>query len=150
MSTNTKLEQKAREGAVHLLHKIKMFPKEQISDYPYLVGLKMELMDLDKDQMENLINFVTVEFKQPMEEFAGNCRKILVEYEELEGNPISQLHLKFRIKKTIDILEDVLKEFDNKKDLIESLEDKENKTPEEITILETLKKEDNELDSVQE
>lgn len=143
MSINTRLEQKAREGAVHLLHKIKMFPKEDLANYPYLVGIRMELMDLDKDQMEELINFFTVEIKQPMIEFSGNCRKILEEYEELEGNPISQLHLKFRIKKVIGNLEEMLKEFDSKRDLIESLEEKENKTPEEITILETLKKEEN-------
>lgn len=149
MSTNTKLEQKAREAAVHLLHKIKMFPKDSLADYPYLVGIRMELMDLESDQMEQLINFVTVEIKQPMEEFAGNCRKILQEYEELEGNPISQLHLKFRIKKTIGVLEDMLKEFDSKKDLIDDLEYKEDKTPQEITILETLKKEEkNELDKI--
>lgn len=138
---NTRLEKEAKEAAISFLLKIKRISPEDISNYPYLVGLRLELMDLDSKDMDELIKYTTVEFKQPMEKFAGNCRQILKEYEELENNPISQTHLKFRIKNVVSVLQELLDNFDTKEDLINSLEDKEDKTKEEIIILETLKTE---------
>ena len=139
--TNIKLEQAARQAAVSFLKKIKDTPKESLANYPYLVGLRMELWSLESDEMEQLIKYVTVELKQIMVEYAGNCHKILMEYQELKTNPLSALHLKIRLRSTINTLKELLDNFDEKEDLIVELEEKENKTEEEIKILETLKEE---------
>jgi len=139
--TNIKLEQSARQAAVSFLKKIKDTPKEKLADYPYLAGLRMELWDLESDEMDKLIGYVTVEFKQAMELHAGNCHKILMEYQELKTNPLSALHLKIRLRSTINTLKELLDNFDEKEDLIVELEEKESKTEEEIKILEALKEE---------
>ena len=99
-------ETRAREVATRLINTMKR------SDAPYMAGFKIEVLSLEREDLEKLTVLLAVNIKEELIGYCENLNKILDEYKELEGSPISKTHLKQAIRVAIDTLEDIKKSFD--------------------------------------